>query len=675
MKFKNLIIPFLCLSIVSCSPSEMDKDTLDNALKQLQSEISIKGTIKIDGGYYKNKTIKTTTYASYEVGVRRYYTKIEVNDISMQYENIFEGLNGESMSYLLNNEGHIDDVAYLSQDTVNYIPFDEYVVSPFNNINVNDVEIESHDKFTYTLEDKNQLIYTLIHMDFGSTNKIEVTLNDDRSVKQFKFIGTIDQDDASYNVDATFVSVNISDINMPGIASCLNPNTYPQDDLNKINQMLTILNGGNYTLDIDISVNDVKDKTHVEASNDGLLIKKGDNTKVFAQYEYGLYPVDIDVENNLYIRKGENAISATVRDYLTKVNMTPYLFRPLGNNVYDILGGFDFVNGYMYYLRYFDPALPFIGFNYQILDISQAYVTLNVDENNVIQDISIHYEAIKKDEGGSYHPAVIETKVSNIGTTTFPYEKQEELTFGKYPQSYVGHSVNEQLKVVLNNVTPNENGYYSYNNNEYVKVEANPAGVDYVFSDGTIVSAGETYYFNVKPIEWDILDENNEGFLLFSKYILDAHEFSATLSNNYASSTIRTFLNDEFLNKAFSEEERDRILLTTVDNSSASTMDEDHPYICEDTDDYVYPLSYKDLTSFEFKKENTIDEARAGIVSDYFKAIGGYVLDNERSDYWTRTPYNYNSSSVMAIIDNGMFRATSPTLSDTGVRPSIRISF
>ena len=63
-----------------------------------------------------------------------------------------------------------------------------------------------------------------------------------------------------------------------------------------------------------------------------------------------------------------------------------------------------------------------------------------------------------------------------------------------------------------------------------------------------------------KPIEWIILEKYSDGtVLLLSKYGLDARRFDAK-SNNWKRSEIRQWLNNEFYNGTFKDEEKNAIL-------------------------------------------------------------------------------------------------------------------
>lgn len=70
------------------------------------------------------------------------------------------------------------------------------------------------------------------------------------------------------------------------------------------------------------------------------------------------------------------------------------------------------------------------------------------------------------------------------------------------------------------------------------------------------------------PIEWIVLDKTEDQVLLLSKYGLDTQEYSDDSQGAWEESAIRTWLNDSFLYKAFSEEEAEVVMETwNVENS------------------------------------------------------------------------------------------------------------
>ena len=73
-----------------------------------------------------------------------------------------------------------------------------------------------------------------------------------------------------------------------------------------------------------------------------------------------------------------------------------------------------------------------------------------------------------------------------------------------------------------------------------------------------------------EPIEWLVLDAQGSEALLLSKYGLDAQPYHKTYTNiTWEKCTLRSWLNGEFINDAFSNEEQEAIMLTNVDNEKS----------------------------------------------------------------------------------------------------------
>ena len=220
--------------------------------------------------------------------------------------------------------------------------------------------------------------------------------------------------------------------------------------------------------------------------------------------------------------------------------------------------------------------------------------------------------------------------------------------FGKYPQTIKANNVTVSS-------TPNSNGYYLGSDNcEYAKVEANPFGVGYKFSDNTEIIVGDVYYFKVEPIRWRILSESGNKALILCDSIIDNKAYDMD-SSNYKNSEVRAWLNNEFYNKAFSSLQKELILTTTVDNGLASTGYTENSYVCENTQDKVFLLSYNDVTNSEygFSSSKNNSSTREMLTSDFCRA--SYV-DMETSstfygngNWWLRTPDDSISSCVRYV--------------------------
>ena len=94
--------------------------------------------------------------------------------------------------------------------------------------------------------------------------------------------------------------------------------------------------------------------------------------------------------------------------------------------------------------------------------------------------------------------------------------------------------------------------------------------------------------------------------------ILYDDEENPTFANNYEYSAIRSWLNNEFYDSAFTEQEKGYIITTTVDNSLESTMNLGGQYVCDDTTDNVFLLSLADVNNTDYTFIDTVYIAEGG---------------------------------------------------------------
>ena len=168
--------------------------------------------------------------------------------------------------------------------------------------------------------------------------------------------------------------------------------------------------------------------------------------------------------------------------------------------------------------------------------------------------------------------------------------------FGYYPQT---KATDEELAAM--SATPDEDGYFTSGKDKFVKVaSAQPQHAyhngdnDYLtFDDGSLPAEGATYYFKLEPIEWKVMvdDEDNNAVKLVSKKFLDTHIWlsqfeksvtrdswaaydntldgvpAETPANGWRYSEMRAWLNDGFLNTAFTEEEQNSIYVFANKNT------------------------------------------------------------------------------------------------------------
>lgn len=97
--------------------------------------------------------------------------------------------------------------------------------------------------------------------------------------------------------------------------------------------------------------------------------------------------------------------------------------------------------------------------------------------------------------------------------------------------------------------------------------------------------------YEPEPIEWRVLDIQDGKALMISEYLLDARKYDSQ-SNEWENSELRAWLNDEFLNKAFDPEERERLNGIEGDKVSVLTLSESRKYFSGNNDRMAVTTSY-----------------------------------------------------------------------------------
>ena len=225
------------------------------------------------------------------------------------------------------------------------------------------------------------------------------------------------------------------------------------------------------------------------------------------------------------------------------------------------------------------------------------------------------------------------------------------IKFGSYPQS-------EKEESVTISGGADSNGYYKG-------------------SDGEKYEKVNDKYYKVEPLMWRILTmrENNEA-LIFCETIIDQSIFDDN-SSNYAESVLRSFLNNGFYNKAFNAAEKKIISKTNVDNSASKTKKDAEAFACENTNDYVFAMAYKDMVNTDYGYTTNYDDpARAFIATDYARAKGVWATGEIGSEglggYWLRSPAR-NDCALYGDPDGRVHEGSFVYVTYVGVAPALRI--
>ncbi len=174
-----------------------------------------------------------------------------------------------------------------------------------------------------------------------------------------------------------------------------------------------------------------------------------------------------------------------------------------------------------------------------------------------------------------------------------------------------------------------------------------------------------------EAIVWQVLDKQDDQLLVISKYTLDQATY-CTGKDAYVTwenCSLRKWLNHTFLNRAFSEEEQSRIMMTTVRTETHPDYDTDAGNPAED---YLFVLSMREAEQYFADYNERICEA-----TDYARAKGVRVEihPNRGCWWWLRTP-GESQDKVICVYDNGAFDPDGCSVyeSQCGVRPAMWIT-
>lgn len=130
-----------------------------------------------------------------------------------------------------------------------------------------------------------------------------------------------------------------------------------------------------------------------------------------------------------------------------------------------------------------------------------------------------------------------------------------------------------------------------------------------------------------EDIEWLVLEVKDGNALVISKYALDCEPYNTKYESvTWETCTLRSWLNNEFINNAFSEEEKSLIPTVTIEAHKNPEYDTNQGNA---TQDQVFLLSRT-----EVNKYFSSDIARQCQPTDYADANGVDVNDNNGNCWW-----------------------------------------
>lgn len=293
----------------------------------------------------------------------------------------------------------------------------------------------------------------------------------------------------------------------------------------------------------------------------------------------------------------------------------------------------------------------------------------------------------------------------------------DTIYFGSYPQAEVVASVEEQYTVYetirngedyivdaklhdkLKNATWKDNET-TIGGEKYRRLKSEDA--TYACSEDDWVeyryrwNNSSYHYFKYQPIKWRVLQVTDNEVFLMADLALDCKRYNEKKTDtSWEKCTLRKYLNNEFLQSAFSENERTVIINTKVKNENNLQYGTDGG---KDTTDQIFLLSDSELYTekaceYGFVSDfNTFDEARQRKSSTYAKAMGCeslgydywkdifkyedyYKAYDGNCSYWMRTPGYFTYFAAMVTkegISGGIHGPVNKPF--YGVCPALRIN-
>ena len=177
-----------------------------------------------------------------------------------------------------------------------------------------------------------------------------------------------------------------------------------------------------------------------------------------------------------------------------------------------------------------------------------------------------------------------------------------------------------------------------------------------------------------EAIEWRVIDLSDGKALLISVYGLDAKQYNSGLDSiTWENCLLRKWLNEDFYNAAFSEEEQARIATTQVENKDSAKFGTSGG---KDTEDKIFLLSFDEVNRYFDSKDAKKCVPTAYAVANGVEESTYAKVDGRLTSYWWLRSPGSNSIYVSGVRDNGNadeggFGVTNTTVA---VRPAMWVS-
>lgn len=233
--------------------------------------------------------------------------------------------------------------------------------------------------------------------------------------------------------------------------------------------------------------------------------------------------------------------------------------------------------------------------------------------------------------------------------------------------SFLMRNKHTDLLTITESQEDQDNSHENYENDNIVSTLKN-------IKVGDIVEFGRFYdivddEIIKAPIKWQVLDELNGFALLITDYIIKTMPYNYSWSpTNWKESNIRLWLNNDFYDIAFNDDEKKHIQKVITENTGNFMYNINAPY---QTSDHVFLLSIEEAreyykTSEAYMSLGTQYAIREGLwISSYSSSVGYSV-------WWLRSPGRTWSSAAVVHAAGGIgFGGDGVATRGNGVRPCI----
>ena len=310
------------------------------------------------------------------------------------------------------------------------------------------------------------------------------------------------------------------------------------------------------------------------------------------------------------------------------------------------------------------------------------------------------------------------------GTGRYIYYLGETEEFGRYPQSKVTNSTTiANLNSMAGSLPTSNNSYLWTPYNWYISssninkfgwfididvdndnlydyrgvyfTSYRPYFISYSSSttyssqDDNGYNVSTTYWFTYEPLQWRVVNNDPNNILIMTSKIIGSEQFSTytktgpttktdyqgntrlAYPNNYQFSDLRTFLNVDFYDLAFNDDEANLIKTTEVHNDAESAGNSTSSYTCNNTQDKVFALSYSEARNSSY---GFYIGGRPLKATDYAASLGCTLNSKKCGAFWFRSVSEDDPESVKLLYNNGDFGHFGIAKGINGVVPALRLN-